>query len=110
MEFKNKNVYLIDNDTPIDLTLIVKRLKELGGNQVTISEKKIDYLIYDENKDHDENLAKRFERLKKGNPIVMSPSDFIKEMGFNPNPAYIEWDEYPNYDPWTGEKLSLWQD
>ncbi|BDR58218.1 hypothetical protein [Xylocopilactobacillus apicola] len=109
MEFNEKNIYFIDTDAPIDLGLIVKRIKQLGAQQVKATHKSIDYLIYDEDIDHDLKLQARFERLKKNKPVVISPLELIKEMGFKPNEAYIQWDPYPNYDPWTGDKLSLWE-
>lgn len=109
MNFKNKNVYFIDTQVPVEFALLTKRLRQLGGKQVNLNTKKIDYLVYDITALHDAGLSQRFNRLKKQKPQVLSPREFLKGLGFKPNPAYIEWETYPNFDPWTGEKLSLWQ-
>lgn len=109
MDFKNKNFYFIDSQTPVESTILTKRLRHLGGQQVNLNTKKIDYLIYDIKAKHSTELVQRFMRLKKNNLIVLSPDELLKAMGFNPNPAYIDWETYPNFDPWTGKKLSLWQ-
>lgn len=108
MEFKNKNIYFIDSDTPIETSVIAKRIKQLKANQVNATNKEIDFLIYDQKIEHDPKIENRFKRLQKKGITVLSPLELINEMGFDPNPAYIEWNPYPNYDPWTGEKISLW--
>lgn len=109
MEFNDKNIYFIDTDTPIEFALVKRRLNELGSIQVKATEKRIDYLIYNENDDHDEKIKSRFVRLQKKGATVLSPRQLIEKMGFKPNPEYIDWNPYPNYDPWSGEKISLWE-
>ena len=42
----------------------------------------------------------------------VSMKDFADSMGYNPDKRFVNWEIYPNFDPWKlpSEPVKLWDD
>ncbi|MGL2324307.1 hypothetical protein R5Q06_00715 [Oenococcus oeni] len=118
MENNNlKYVYLIDQPTIINpITKFYDRLEKLHYEKVNSLAEKIDVIVVDNNVARSEKdqakLDKRIIKLKKKfSPKILSLKDFLNLIGYEPDPQFVLWtDQYPNFNPWTGEPVRMWRD
>lgn len=114
-KYVGQNIYIKGYTGSISKFKFNERIQELGGNIVTLNTKeKIDIVIFSDAQDGN-NEAKLLDKLiekyaRKG----LAPVEFVnqelilKSMGFSPLQEFKIWEEYPNYNPFTGERLNIW--
>ncbi len=105
-----KNVYFIQNPKFPSITDLKTRLEQFDMQIVNSSSSKIDLLIV-ENINYDEQIKNRIKKIEvKFSPKILDSVDFLDKIGFHPDKRFILWQQYPNFDPWTGEKTKIWDD
>ncbi|WP_439424809.1 hypothetical protein ACKP2L_05200 [Oenococcus alcoholitolerans] len=117
IEPKFKYVYLIDQPENINpITKLYDRLDYLNYKKVTSSTKELDIIVVNKKAVRDtktqNRIDKRIARLtKKFSPKILDISDFMNLIGYDPDPKFVLWtDQYPNFNPWTGEPVKMWKD
>ena len=105
-----KNVYFIKNPEFPNISEIKSRLSKYDFQVVNASAKEIDFMIVDNSK-YNQQIQKRISTLESQHSlIIVTTKDFLKRIGFDPDEQFINWQQYPNFNPWTGEKVRLWND
>ncbi|MDR0899531.1 MAG: hypothetical protein LBM27_04175 [Lactobacillaceae bacterium] len=121
-KFKGKNIYYVDSEISIGINRLNNRVDELGGNRVTLSPEirrksgVIDVVVInDYTPGKFDNLPKglREKAEKQQSPMQwVSMKEFANSMGYNPDERFVNWEIYPNFDPWKlpSEPVKLWDD
>lgn len=105
-----KNVYFIKNPDFPNITELRARLSKYDFQVVNASAKKIDFMVVD-NLKYSQLIQKRISKLESEHPLIkITTKDFLKGFGFDPEERFLRWQQYPNFNPWTGEKVKIWND
>ena len=121
-KYKGKNIYYVDSEISIGINRLNNRVDEVGGNRVTLSPEirrksgVIDVVVInDYTPGKFDNLPKGLQEKseKQQSPMQwVSMKDFADSMGYNPDKRFVNWEIYPNFDPWKlpSEPVKLWDD
>ncbi len=105
-----KNVYFIKNPDFPNITELRARLSKYDFQVVNASAKKIDFMVVD-NLKYSQLIQKRISKLECEHSLIkITTKDFLKGFGFDPEERFLRWQQYPNFNPWTGEKVKIWND
>lgn len=105
-----RNVYFIKNPDFPNISEIKSRISKYDFHVVNASAKEIDFMVVD-NLKYSQQIQKRISKLESEHSLIkVTTKDFLKRFGFNPDERFIRWQQYPNFNPWTGEKVQIWND
>ena len=105
-----KSVYFIKNPDFPNISEIKSRISKYDFRVVNASAKEIDFMVVD-NLKYSQQIQKRISKLESEHSLIkVTTKDFLKRFGFNPDERFIRWQQYPNFNPWTGEKVKIWND
>ncbi|MCT3071632.1 hypothetical protein [Leuconostoc citreum] len=105
-----KNVYFIKNPDFPNITELRARLSKYNFQVVNASAKKIDFMVVDDF-EYSQQIQKRISKLESEHHLIkITTKEFLKKFGFDPEERFLRWQQYPNFNPWTGEQVRIWND
>ncbi|WP_273710991.1 hypothetical protein [Leuconostoc mesenteroides] len=105
-----KNVYFIKNPDFPNISELKSRISKYGFQVVNASAREIDFMVVDNIK-YNQQIQTRISKIESEHSVIkITTEEFLKKFGFQPDERFINWQQYPNFNPWTGEEVKIWND